>query len=738
MRLLIACVLVASFVSAFATPLTQSLPLPPGAYAGEQAPTYVAPEETTPQPEAHPQPLDREEWYIAEEWPLDVLLHAGGHVGLRWQNSIASLVQSADGLTYASDQAIQRAPAWLRTDLANVLCQLSSVDQNTWAGIINDADNPLVDEIAFCVAHTSTEFFGSEWSFPELFVQNAELLYEIDTALDYVEIIDTGAWPDDDYWSTTRYTRLNEDGEVEQIDVPRDIYYWCLVHPKITDDIPTYIDPDVIENNNTHVNNIDADGEFWREWFWTHADDNYPLLSDMLDGVQYMWARDGSTDNAIMAVQQWVNDSMSFTSNNERPHQPVRIYRKHIGRCGEHADITAAAARTALIPCTSILTISNDHTWNEFWESEWVAWEPVNGYINNPLVYENGWGRVLGTAFDIRSDGFLTSVTERYSEDVGTLEIHVDDWFDRPIDGARIILAIMDGSLRSDMVGFTDNEGICVFIVGDARDYYMHVSTPLGHYPVDEDEYALLVQNMPPGGEYTFLAPIAGDMPWPEYNPVNEPDDDTDDWKFIVQYETVGQVVSGIVTWDDIDETGTRPLFYKHAGEGGSVNWFVGPGDSYLFYQLPMLFDSFHTQYQSTSGEDVFNIPVGQTWAAWLDNGCAIANPQHVTGTLQLWHWGESATGGDEAPFTAPRLLGNRPNPFNPSTSIAFSLTEPAHTTLCVYDVRGRFVAQLVDEPRDAGEHTVTWEAEGCASGVYLLRMEAGGTSHTQRMLLLK
>jgi transglutaminase-like putative cysteine protease len=73
---------------------------------------------------------------------------------------------------------------------------------------------------------------------------------------------------------------------------------------------------------------------------------------------------------------------MSFTSNNERPHQPVRIITKHFGRCGEYADLTAAVARLALIPCTSIISISTDHTWNEFWDENWVAWEPVNGYID--------------------------------------------------------------------------------------------------------------------------------------------------------------------------------------------------------------------------------------------------------------------------------------------------------------------------------------------------------------------
>ncbi len=77
---------------------------------------------------------------------------------------------------------------------------------------------------------------------------------------------------------------------------------------------------------------------------------------------------DDSTNDAIHAIVWWINQNMSFTSNAERPHQPVRIITKRFGRCGEYADLTSAVARTALIPCTSILSVSTDHTWNEFWE----------------------------------------------------------------------------------------------------------------------------------------------------------------------------------------------------------------------------------------------------------------------------------------------------------------------------------------------------------------------------------
>jgi len=52
---------------------------------------------------------------------------------------------------------------------------------------------------------------------------------------------------------------------------------------------------------------------------------------------------------------------VEFTSNEERPHQPVRIYRKHVGRCGENGDLRVASARLALIPAASVASYSTDH-----------------------------------------------------------------------------------------------------------------------------------------------------------------------------------------------------------------------------------------------------------------------------------------------------------------------------------------------------------------------------------------
>jgi hypothetical protein len=83
-------------------------------------------------------------------------------------------------------------------------------------------------------------------------------------------------------------------------------------------------------------------------------------------------------------------------------------------------------------------------------------------------------------------------------------------------------------------------------------------------------------------------------------------------------------------------------------------------------------------------------------------------------------------------------LNQNFPNPFNPSTTISFALPRTENITLKVYDMLGREVATLVDGREDAGEHSVKWNAEGFASGVYFCRMQANGIVLTQKILLVR
>jgi hypothetical protein len=93
------------------------------------------------------------------------------------------------------------------------------------------------------------------------------------------------------------------------------------------------------------------------------------------------------------------------------------------------------------------------------------------------------------------------------------------------------------------------------------------------------------------------------------------------------------------------------------------------------------------------------------------------------------------------------RIVGNYPNPFNPSTTIEFATGRGEAGTpsgghervrLAVYDLLGREVAVLVDGPLRPGLHSVRWNASGRPSGVYCVRLEAGGRRATIRVMLVQ
>ncbi len=83
-------------------------------------------------------------------------------------------------------------------------------------------------------------------------------------------------------------------------------------------------------------------------------------------------------------------------------------------------------------------------------------------------------------------------------------------------------------------------------------------------------------------------------------------------------------------------------------------------------------------------------------------------------------------------------LEQNFPNPFNPTTKISWQSAAGSHQTLKVFDVLGNEVAVLVDEFREAGNHRITFNASGLASGIYYYTLKAGDLSQTKKMVLIQ
>lgn len=83
-------------------------------------------------------------------------------------------------------------------------------------------------------------------------------------------------------------------------------------------------------------------------------------------------------------------------------------------------------------------------------------------------------------------------------------------------------------------------------------------------------------------------------------------------------------------------------------------------------------------------------------------------------------------------------LSQNYPNPFNPATTVEYDVPHTSRVSIVVYDVLGREVACLLDAVKEPGRHRLSFNGEGLASGVYLLRMVAGSYVGSRKILLLR
>lgn len=98
-------------------------------------------------------------------------------------------------------------------------------------------------------------------------------------------------------------------------------------------------------------------------------------------------------------------------------------------------------------------------------------------------------------------------------------------------------------------------------------------------------------------------------------------------------------------------------------------------------------------------------------------------------------------TTGIEEASNAPReykLYNNYPNPFNPETTIRYSLAAGSHVSLKIYDMLGREVITLVDGEKAAGVHSIKFNAASLSSGIYIYRITAGSFTDLKKLMLLK
>jgi photosystem II stability/assembly factor-like uncharacterized protein len=224
---------------------------------------------------------------------------------------------------------------------------------------------------------------------------------------------------------------------------------------------------------------------------------------------------------------------------------------------------------------------------------------------------------------------------------------------------------------------------------------------------------------------YTLTIPIvvASDLPYVEYDDVAlvEPGDpgsvfgDGNFWDYVVVEGT-----SDGLNWQPIADGYDSRLYPEWLTAWNNE----APGDSTLLRHHQ--FDLSQTFPPSEEILLRFRLFADQAVHGW---GWAIDNLEIQVGTTSA------------APNTVAEMLpalSNFPNPFRDGTNISFNIAAGGRARLRVYDAGGRLVETLLDQPVEAGPHTIRYERPGLASGIYFARLTIGDRTESRRMVVIR
>jgi len=192
-------------------------------------------------------------------------------------------------------------------------------------------------------------------------------------------------------------------------------------------------------------------------------------------------------------------------------------------------------------------------------------------------------------------------------------------------------------------------------------------------------------------------------------------------YKYTTSMDNNGFVVfpaydQGAVSFGLYAPDGTGIAYKAYAGENAGQKL----GTDFIDYNSP--YDGIYTTLSATDPTKLTTIAAG-FWYIAQDSQKGIIT---------------SSVGVEEAAPAAFAVAQNTPNPFNPTTSISFTLAKAGKVTVDIYNAAGQKVDTVVNSTMNAGNHSVTWNASKNSAGVYFYTVKSGDFSKTMKMTLLK
>jgi hypothetical protein len=375
---------------------------------------------------------------------------------------------------------------------------------------------------------------------------------------------------------------------------------------------------------------------------------------------------------------------------------------------------------------------SDNHKINEFWDRRWVAWEPVNTYVDNPGGYEN-WGWNVASAFNWRGDSFIWDTTEKYTE-VCTLNVNVTDSNGNPVDGARIKLYSSPCTGWGCTAGWTDHNGQKQFLLGDSRTYTAQVTSSIGNYPASGME--TVISNSGAGIYYNWNVTLPGTIPVLDISPDSPPANPTDDYRFVVNYELPKEIMYG-TNFDDNNE-------FSKSTTPGHIDFFICDEDNFNNYMSSQSFEGFEINQNSTANYIDFILPSSDSWYAVFSNEEKLITTQELQVNMELYQNVPSDIPDEELNEMYPgiTLHPNYPNPFNPSTTISFNLTaeDAENAEIVIYNLKGQKIRQY---SIFNSQSSIIWNGtnennQPVSSGIYFYKLKSGDIEISKKMLMMK
>jgi len=331
-----------------------------------------------------------------------------------------------------------------------------------------------------------------------------------------------------------------------------------------------------------------------------------------------------------------------------------------------------------------------------------------------------------------------------------------------------------NGYLSSDPPSSPATRDICRLVISGTDTLISPLGAPI-NTPADENDlyvagdesYLLFSRNLSPGGDI-YLSFRTADGRWTNPKrlppPINKSGASWEYGQFVTKdgkylfYTSGGTTMSTYNTYwvriDGIIDSLRHTNFIPYVRTAVPA---LATGGGSFSYTVP------ESTFTDDDGNGTLSYSAslngGEPLPAWLSFDPALRRfsgtpPQSVTLTLLLTATDPAGAkaactftltavvaGANERRHPAPermQLHQNHPNPFNPVTTIGFSIPEKTDVTLSVHDVLGRELATLLRAERPAGTYTVQWNGAGNSGGTYFARLQAGRQTQIVRMALLK